>query len=66
MYLSSLNWRRHPKAIFRDDAAASRYETLHAVVDALRISAISRDEEDIRAVQERWTDEFARGSSVIS
>ncbi len=38
---------------FRDDASPSRYETLHAVIDAMRISSVSRSAADIALVQSR-------------
>ena len=38
---------------FRDDGPTSRYETLHAVIDALRISSVSRTAEDVFEVQRR-------------
>ena len=38
---------------FRDDSRVSRYETLHAVIDALRISSVSRTADEVMAVQTR-------------
>lgn len=41
---------------FRDDASPSRYETLHAVIDGLRISSVSRSAADIALTQNRLAD----------
>jgi hypothetical protein len=38
---------------FRDEASPRRFETLHAVIEAMRISSLSRSPADIALVQAR-------------